>query len=69
MTNPTMNELHTNLTFLFFFLVFLSFSWATPVAHGGSQARGQIGATPEPQQRQSEPHLQPTPQLMGMPDP
>ena len=29
---------------IFFFLVFLLFLWAAPVAHGGSQAGGQIGA-------------------------
>ena len=46
------------LLFFYFYLIFCCFaiSWATPVAYGGSQARGPIGAvatwpTPEPQQR------------------
>ena len=43
-------------TNFFFFFVFLAISWATPMAYGGSQAKGRIGAvvarpTPEPQQR------------------
>ena len=28
----------------FYFFVFLPFYWATPVAYGGSQARGRMGA-------------------------
>ena len=47
---------------------------ATPVAYGGSQARGQIRATASSLYHShsnagSEPHLQPPPQLMATPDP
>ena len=47
---------------------------AAPTAYGGSQARGQIGATAaglchSHSNTGSEQHLQPTPQLMAMPDP
>ena len=47
---------------------------ATPAAYGGSKARGQIGATAASLHHRcsntgSEPCLQPTPQLMAMPDP
>ena len=57
----------------FFFLVFCLFR-AAPMAYGGSQARGQIGAVPNGlchshSNAGSEPHLRPTPQLMAMPDP
>ena len=57
----------------FFFLVFLPFSWAAPAAYGGSQARGLIGAAATGLRQShsntgSEPHLQPTPQLMATPD-
>uniref|UniRef100_A0A8D1DQ06 GINS complex subunit 2 n=1 Tax=Sus scrofa TaxID=9823 RepID=A0A8D1DQ06_PIG len=54
-------------------LLFLSFR-ATPSAHGGSQARGRIGAVAAGLHRshsraRSEPRLRPTPQPMAMPDP
>ena len=44
---------------------------ATPVAYGGSRARGPIGATAASlhhnhSNTRSEPHLRPTPQLMFM---
>ena len=57
-----------------FFPLFLLFLWAAPKAHGGSQARGLIGAiTPGLHQSNSnvgsEPRLQPTPQLTAKPDP
>ena len=47
---------------------------AAPVAYGGSQARGPIGAIAaglhhSHSNSRSEPHLRPTPQLMAMPDP
>ena len=32
------------LFLFFFFFFFFSIFWATPVAYGGSQARGRIGA-------------------------
>ena len=61
------------ILFYLFFCLF-AISWATLVAYGGSQARGLIGAVAAgPHQSHSnagsEPHLQPTPQLMAMPDP
>ena len=47
--------------------------WATPAAHGGSQARGVIGATAanlchSHSNAGSELHLRPTPQLRATPD-
>ena len=64
--------------FLFsFVLVFVfclfAFSRAAPTAYGGSQARGQIGATAAGLHHShnnagSEPHLQPTSQLTATPD-
>ena len=55
---------------LFFCLLFR----ATPSACGGSQARGQIGATAASlhhghSNAGSKPHLRPTPQLKATPDP
>ena len=48
-------------------------SWAAPMAYGGSQARGLIGAVAASllqshRNTRSEPRLQPTPQLMATPD-
>ena len=59
---------------LFVCLFVFAISWATPTAHGGSQARGQIiavaaGLHQSHSNTGSEPHLQSTPQLMAMPDP
>ena len=59
--------------FFFFFFCLFAISWATPVAYGGSQARGPIGAVAASlcqshSNAGSEPHLQPTPQLMATPD-
>ena len=56
--------------FVSFFLLF----GAAPAAHGGSQARGLIGAPAASLHHShsnvgSEPHLRATPQLMAMPDP
>ena len=58
--------------FFFFFLVFLLFLWAAP-ACGGSQAKGRIGAVAaglhqSHSNAESEPGLQPTPQLTATPD-
>ena len=56
---------------LFFFFFFDLFR-ATPVAYGGSQARGLIGATAAGRCHSntgSKPHLQPIPQLMATLDP
>ena len=61
------------LLLLFFF--FLPFSFrAEPEAYGGSQARGQIGATTvclrhSHSNSGSELHLRPTPQLTALLDP
>ena len=52
----------------FFFLLF----WATPVAYGGSQAWGLIGATAPAYAtatQDPEPSLRPTLQLTATPDP
>ena len=59
--------------FNFFIFVFCLFR-AIPKAHGGSQARGQIGAVAaglhhSHSNARSEPHLQPTPQLTATPEP
>ena len=58
--------------FLSFF--FLVFSRIAPTAHGGSQARGLIGAVAASlcqsySNAGSEPRLRPTPQLTATPDP
>ena len=52
------------------FFGLFAISRATPVAYGGSQARGLIGAVAAGLHQShsnvgSEPHLQPTPQLMA----
>ena len=59
---------------LFYFFIFFVFSRATPVAHGGSQARGLIraivaGLHQSHSNAGSEPRLQPTPQLTATPNP
>ena len=56
--------------FFFFFLLFI----ITPMAYGGSQARGQIGAVAaiphhSHSNARSDPHLPPTPQLTATLDP
>ena len=60
--------------FLFVCFCFFAFFRAAPAAYGGSQARGQIGAVATGLHQShsnvgSEPHLQPTPQLMATLDP
>ena len=60
--------------FFYFFFFSLLLSRAASAAYGGSQARGPIRATAAALHHShsntgSEPHLQPTPQLMAMPDP
>ena len=57
-----------------FFLGGGVFFSATPMAYGGSQAKGQNGATPaglchSHSNMGSEPRLQPTQQLTAIPDP
>ena len=69
-------------TFIFFSLLDPSKIWnffcclfrAIPETYGGSQARGWIGTVASGLHHshstaESEPHLQPTPQLTAMPDP
>ena len=61
-----------NKNSVFFFCLF-AISWATPVACGGSQARGLMGAIAASLSQShsnagSEPRLQPTPQLTATPD-
>ena len=62
-------------TFIYLFIFsFLSFLGPLPVAYGGSQARGPIGAAatglgPSHIHSGSEPCLRPRPQLRAMPDP
>ena len=62
-----------NFLFLVFFF-FSVFSRAAPVAYGGSQTRGLIGAVAaglchSHSNARSGLHLRPTPELMAMPDP
>ena len=59
--------------FVLFCFVFLLFLWAAPVAYGGSQARGRIGAVAtglcqSHSNTGSEPRVEPTPQLTATPD-
>ena len=58
----------------FFFFDLFAISWAAPAAYGGSHARGRIRAVDASLHQShsnagSEPHLQPTPELMATPDP
>ena len=62
------------LTLWYRFIHFFFFLRAIPAAHGGSQARGLIGATVvslrhSHSNTRSELHLRPAPQLMAMLDP
>ena len=59
--------------FILFFFLFCLFK-ATPMAYGGSQARGPVGAAAAGLHQShsnagSELHLRPTPQLTAMLDP
>jgi len=59
--------------FIYIYFCLFAFSRAIPVAYGGSQARGLIGAVATGLHQShsnlgSEPSLQPTPQLTAMPD-
>ena len=56
------------------FVCLFAISWATPVAYGGSQARGLIGAAAAGLHQShskvgSKQRLRPTPQLMATVDP
>ena len=66
--------LSLSLSFFFFFFFFFLLYRAIPMAQGGSQARGLIGATAtglhySHSNARSEPHLQTIPQLTVTPDP
>ena len=61
------------ITMVFRAFLFLLFR-ATPMAYGGSQTRGPVGATPagpyhNHNNARSKPCLQPTPQFTATPDP
>ena len=67
-------ETREQLLYFFFFcllsFVVVAISWAAPVAYGGSQTRGPIGAGAAGLRQShsnvgSEPCLRPTPQLMA----
>ena len=72
---PSLKEGDKSSFFCFFFcFLFFVFSRATPMAYGGSQARGPIGAVASGLHHRhsnsgSKPHLRPIPQLMATPDP
>ena len=84
-SDPIIHIYTFSFLLLLFFSVFCLFaiSWATPVAYGGSQARGPIGAIAAGLRQShsnvgSEPRLQPTPtpqitatppQITATPDP
>ena len=62
-----------NYYYYYYFYIF-AFSRAAPMAYGGSQARGLIGAVAAGLRQShsnagSEPRLKPTPQLTATPDP
>ena len=70
---PYINDLFKEVIFIFIYL-FVCLFRATPVAYGGFQARDRIRAIAaglhcSHSNARSEPHLQPTPPLMAMPDP
>ena len=57
-----------------YFILLIYFFRTTPVAYGSSQVRGRVGAVAASLHHShsntgSNMHLQPTPQLMAMPDP
>ena len=68
------NIFHSICFFLFVCFWLFGFSGAAPVAYGGSQSRGRIGAVATGLHQihsntESEPRLQPTPQLTATLDP
>ena len=66
--------IHTHIyIYIFFLCVCVCVFRAAPMAYGGSQARGLIRAVAASlhhshSNARFKPHLQPTPQLMAMPD-
>ena len=78
MKKPDIRLIIQNFIFYFYLFIYLftffAFSRAAPMAYGGSQARGLMGAVATgPRQSHSnagsEPRLRPTPQLTATPDP
>ena len=68
------NDIFNFILYLFIYFCLFAFSWAAPMAYGGSQARGLIGAVAAYLHQShskvgSELRLRPTPQFMSMPDP
>ena len=60
------------VVFFFFSFCLFFFAGAIPSTHGGSQARGWIGAVATSHSHSNagcEPHLQPTPHFTATPDP
>ena len=71
-TSPTRGTGKLYLSFLFFFFFFFFFFRAFPFAFWGFQVWGWIeasGSLPSHSNARSEPRLQPTPQLIALPDP
>ena len=71
--DKTVNSLQVHNRYGGFIYLFLCFR-AAPAAHGGSQAKGLIGAAAaglhhSHSKARSKPHLQTIPQLTAMPDP
>ena len=69
-----MYKIYIHKYYAFFYIYLFVFLGPHPVAYGGSQARGWIGATTTGLCHSlsnvgSELCLKPTPQLMAMPDP
>mgnify|MGYP007125349976 CR=1 FL=1 len=61
-------DLHGSMVYFILFYCLFAFSRAAPVAYGGSEARGLIGAVAaglhqSHSNARSKPHLRPTPQL------
>ena len=69
-----MRVLHSNFFSFYFVLSYFSVFRAASMVSGGSQTKGQIGATAaglchSHSNIRYKPSLQPIPQLMAMPDP
>ena len=67
-------ELYERYIYIYIYFFFFCFFRVAPMAYGGSQARGIMGATAASlcqshSNTGPELHLQPTPQLTAMPDP
>ena len=65
---------HAGTSYFFFSFFFFCLFRAVPMAYGSSQARGQMGTAAaglchSHSNMGSKPHLQPTLQLMAIPDP